>query len=134
MPRLLDFAGLDQPRAIASLPGMEWITLDAGEVSEHGSQGLYMTEIARVKGAEEFRVHIAAVSPGGVLGRHPTRLWQLFAVITGSGWVAGDDGIRHQIHSGEGVRWSPGERHESGTDDGMLALIVQSNVPPPSGN
>lgn len=125
--------GLDQLGAIASLPGMEWITLDAGEVSEHGSQGLYMTEVARVKGADEFRVHIADVSPGGLLGRHPTRLWQLFTVITGTGWVSGDDEIRHQIRSGEGVRWSPGESHESGSEVGMLVAIVQSNVPPSSG-
>jgi hypothetical protein len=113
---------------------MEWMSLNAGDVSEHGSLGLHMTEVARVKGADEFRVHIAYVSPGGLLGRHPTRLWQLFTVITGAGWVSGDDGIRHEIHSGEGVRWSPGESHESGTNDGMIVAIVQANVPPPNGN
>jgi hypothetical protein len=65
---------------------MEWISLDTGEVSEHGSLGLHMSEAARVKDAKEFRVHLAAVSPGGLLGRHPARLWQLFTVVSGSGW------------------------------------------------
>jgi hypothetical protein len=127
-------SGLDQLGAIVNRSAMEWISLDAGDVSEHGSLGLYMTEAARVRGADEFRVHIAQLSPGGLLGRHPARLWQFFAVITGTGWVSGDDGIRHEICSGQGVRWSPGESHESGSDDGMLAVIVQANVPPQSGN
>jgi hypothetical protein len=112
---------------------MEWISLDTGEVSEHGSLGLHMSEAARVKDAKEFRVHLAAVSPGGLLGRHPARLWQLFTVVSGSGWVSGDDGVQHEIHIGESVRWSPDESHESGSDDGMLVLIVQADVPPPSG-
>jgi quercetin dioxygenase-like cupin family protein len=112
---------------------MEWISLDAGEVSEHSSLGLYMSEAARIKGANEFRVHIASVSPGGLLGRHPARLWQLFHVISGSGWVSGDDGQRHGIQAGQSVRWSPGESHESGSDTGMLAAIVQADVPPPNG-
>jgi hypothetical protein len=93
-----------------------------------------MTEVARVNGADEFRVHIADVSLGGLLGRHPVRLWKLFNVITGTGWVSGDDGVRNEIHSGEGVRSSPGESHESGTNDGMIVAIVQSNVPSSSGN
>jgi quercetin dioxygenase-like cupin family protein len=113
---------------------MEWIILDAGEVSEHGSLGLHMTEVARVREADEFRVHIAEVSPGGVLGRHPARLWQLFTVLTGTGWVSGNDEVRHQINSGQSVRWSPGESHESGTESGMLVAIIQADVPPPSGN
>jgi quercetin dioxygenase-like cupin family protein len=113
---------------------MEWISLDAGDISEHASLGLHMTEIARVQRADEFRVHIADVSPGGLLGRHPARLWQLFTVISGNGWVSGDDGVRNEIRAGESVRWSPGESHESGSDDGMLVVIVQANVPPPSGS
>jgi hypothetical protein len=34
--------------------------------------------------------------------------------------------------TGDGVLWEPGEEHESGTTDGMVAVVVQTPVPPPS--
>jgi hypothetical protein len=57
---------------------MEWLELDHGDVGEHGSHGVHMSEAARVRDADEFAVHLAEVAPGGSLGRHPARLWQLF--------------------------------------------------------
>jgi hypothetical protein len=42
------------------------------------------------------------------------------------GWVAGDDGEREAITSGDAVLWEPGEEHESGSDEGLTALVVES--------
>ena len=54
---------------------------------------------------------------------------KLFVAIEGSGWVADEGGQRFSITSGEAVLWSPGEMHESGSDDGMLVVIAQSSTP-----
>jgi quercetin dioxygenase-like cupin family protein len=112
---------------------MEWVDLDHGGVTEYGSHGIHMSEAARLHNADEFRVHLATVAPGGTLGRHPTRLWQLFAVTSGSGWVTASDGARQPIRTGEAVLWSPGEEHESGSDEGMSVVITQSSVRLPRG-
>ncbi len=79
-------------------------------------------------------MHLAQIAPGGLLGRHPTRLWQLFAVTSGAGWVAAADGVRHAIESGQAVMWSPGEAHESGSEEGMSVVITQSTAPLPRGD
>jgi quercetin dioxygenase-like cupin family protein len=113
---------------------MKWISLDAGQITEHGSHAVHMTEAARLTAGNEMRVHIAQIGPGGVLGRHPTRLWQLFHVMTGTGWVSGQDGEEQRIHAGQAVMWSPGEHHESKSDDGMSVVIIQASSPPPYGD
>jgi hypothetical protein len=46
--------------------------------------------------------------------------------VAGSGWVSGGDGGREPIRTGEAVLWEPGEEHESGSDDGMTALVVEA--------
>ena len=69
---------------------------------------------------------VIELAPGGVVGRHPAAVAQLYAVIQGSGWVSGGDGEREQIRAGEAVVWEPGEEHESGSDDGMTVLVVEA--------
>ena len=75
-------------------------------------------------------LHVARIAPGGILGPHPTRQWQLFAVVEGAGWVAGADAVRHEIGAGRAAVWAPGEVHSAGSEPGMLAVIAQSDAPP----
>jgi quercetin dioxygenase-like cupin family protein len=109
---------------------MEWVELEPREMAAFDSRGIRMVAIARLSAESESRVHVASVAPGGVLGRHPTRSWQLFHVLSGSGWVSGGDEVRKPISTGQAVLWSPGEEHESGSDLGMAVLIVQSSHRP----
>jgi quercetin dioxygenase-like cupin family protein len=67
------------------------------------------------------------VGPGGVVGRHPTGSHQLLAVVSGSGWVSGADGEREPVAAGDVVIWEPGEEHESGSEQGMTALVVEAD-------
>jgi quercetin dioxygenase-like cupin family protein len=50
----------------------------------------------------------------------------LFTVVRGAGWVSGGDGGRAAIAAGEAVLWEAGEEHESGSDEGMTALVVEA--------
>ncbi len=80
-----------------------------------------MSEAARLNNVDGFSVHLARIAPGGLLGRHLTRLWQWFAVMSRTGWVAGSDGVHYGIQSGQAVMRSPGEEHESGSDGGNVS-------------
>jgi quercetin dioxygenase-like cupin family protein len=77
--------------------------------------------------APEAHVVVIEIGPGGVVARHPAVVAQLFTVVRGSGWVSGADGLRKVISAGEAVLWEPGEEHESGSDDGMTALVVEAD-------
>jgi quercetin dioxygenase-like cupin family protein len=78
--------------------------------------------------APEAHVVVIELGAGGTVGRHPAAAQQLFAVLRGSGWVAGDDGVRHEIRAGEAVLWDAGEEHESGSDLGLTALVIEADV------
>lgn len=64
--------------------------------------------------------------PGAVLGMPAAGLDQLFLVVAGSGWVRVADGDRVPVAAGRGVVWRDGEQHESGSEEGMEAVIVQA--------
>jgi quercetin dioxygenase-like cupin family protein len=72
-------------------------------------------------------VVVIEIGAGGKVGRHPAAAQQLFVVVRGTGWVAGGEGRREEINSGEAVIWGAGEEHESGSDGGMTALVVEAD-------
>jgi quercetin dioxygenase-like cupin family protein len=107
------------------------IHVSAREIDAHGSRGLNITPLARVlTSVDGFAVDVARYAPGAENGRHPGRLWQLLAVVSGEGWAAGADDERVPLARGDAVLWEPGEEHTSGSTHGMVALIVQSPEPP----
>jgi quercetin dioxygenase-like cupin family protein len=110
---------------------VEIVELRSRDVGQFGSAGVEMLRLLPVHvttGAASL--HVARIAPGGTLGRHPSRQWQLFAVVEGSGWVTGTDDVRHEIGAGQAAVWAPGEEHAAGSAAGMLAVIAQSDVPP----
>lgn len=107
---------------------MEIIDLPSGSLDgdAYGSRDVAMCNVTGLCADADARVHIAWCGPNGLLGRHRAGRHQLFAVISGSGWVAGADSVRVPIACGQAALWSPGEMHESGSETDMAALIVAS--------
>jgi quercetin dioxygenase-like cupin family protein len=83
---------------------------------------------ASVRGVsrELLQAVVIRIGPGGIVGRHPAASAQLFVAVEGSGWVSGADGRREPIAAGEAVAWEKGEEHESGSDEGLTALVVEA--------
>ncbi len=50
----------------------------------------------------------------------------LLAVVDGAGWVRGADREPRPIGAGEAVYWEAGEEHETWTDDGLVAIVIES--------
>jgi quercetin dioxygenase-like cupin family protein len=65
------------------------------------------------------------IAPGGRIGRHPATVPQLLAVFGGSGEVAGADGEFQPIAAGEAVFWAAGEEHETRSEEGLTALVIE---------
>jgi quercetin dioxygenase-like cupin family protein len=110
---------------------MEVLAVPTRQLAEYGSTGAGLSRAALVQVPQDgFAVDVIRLAPGGTLGRHPTRLWQLFLVVSGSGWVSGADDERRPLGVGEAVLWAPGEEHASGSDGGLTAVVVQCRVRP----
>ena len=75
--------------------------------------------------AARVRVQIMHVPPQGRIGRHRTAARQLFAVVSGSGWVSGQDEEPRDIGPGYAALWESGEDHEAGTSQGLCAVCLE---------
>ncbi|KJL05943.1 MULTISPECIES: cupin domain-containing protein [Priestia] len=62
----------------------------------------------------------------GTVGYHEAPIPQLFIVVEGEGWVTGKNQKRIPIKRGEAALWGKGEWHSSGSEEGMTAIVIQS--------
>jgi quercetin dioxygenase-like cupin family protein len=110
---------------------MRRVSLPVHTLDACSSTGVTITRFGRVEEpVEGFGVDVATFAAWSRIGRHPTQLWQLLAVVSGEGWASGPDGHAVPLVAGDAVLWEPGEEHASGSSGGMVAVIVQSPLPP----
>jgi mannose-6-phosphate isomerase-like protein (cupin superfamily) len=104
---------------------VEVFTFDRAEreITDHGSIALHATRIAQF--AEMARATCLAVAPGGVIGTHPAGSHQVLLIVSGSGWVAGSDGVRVPVTAGQAAYWVSGEVHTTGSDTGLTAIALE---------
>ena len=95
----------------------------ASPITEFGSRGAFAQLLG--DGDGESHVYFVHIEPGGVIGPHPAGFDQLFLVTSGSGWVAGSDGLRKSLSAGNGAAISRGEVHSKGSDVGLTAIMIQ---------
>ena len=68
---------------------------------------------------------IFRIAPGGRIRRHPATFPQVLAILEGSGEASGADGVDVPIEAGEAVFWHQGEEHETKSEAGLTALIIE---------
>jgi hypothetical protein len=76
---------------------------------------------------ERASVHWLTIGPQGVVGGHPASAPQLFLVVGGSGWVRAGESGRVLIAAGEAAYWDEGEWHESGSEMGLTAVVIEGH-------
>ena len=64
--------------------------------------------------------------PNGLIGLHEASGHQLLAVVQGEGWCRGQSAERTPLTAGDAVFWEAGEWHETGTDEGLMAIVFES--------
>ena len=94
-------------------------------ITRFGSENVALARLLHLQ-SEAF-VHAIVFSPGGRLGYHPATSSQLFLVVQGEGWVRGQPEQVRPIRAGQAVFWEKGEGHASGTQGGMVAIVIESD-------
>jgi quercetin dioxygenase-like cupin family protein len=82
--------------------------------------------ISRLFHSPELHVGCMRLPPGGLIGLHQASGPQLVAIVEGEGWIRGETEERTTISAGEAVFWEGGEWHETGSDGGLVALVIES--------
>jgi quercetin dioxygenase-like cupin family protein len=82
--------------------------------------------VSFVAGGESASIVRMELSAGGCIGSHAAPTEQLFIVVTGAGQVRSGDGAPADVSAGDVVRWEAGEVHETTSETGLVALVVES--------
>ena len=93
-------------------------------VSKFGSDFV----LSRLFHSEELHVGCMRLGPGGLIGMHPAGTPQLLAVVEGEGWIRGEEGTKTRVSAGGAVFWEEGEMHETGTDAGLVAIVIETRM------
>ncbi|MBO7748520.1 cupin [Paenibacillus sp. MWE-103] len=93
-------------------------------ITQFDSKGASISRI--IKHDKPTHIGCIHLEPGGNVGRHEATINQLFVVLNGQGWVTGKEGIAYRIKAGQAAYWEAGEAHESGTEHGMTAIVIES--------
>jgi len=62
----------------------------------------------------------------GIVGYHQAVVPQLLIVITGEGYVRNDKEQYFKVQSGDAVFWEKDEWHETKSDKGLTAIVIES--------
>lgn len=83
-----------------------------------------MSHITQIeKGARIGCVHLGE---NGLIGYHQAVVPQLLLIVNGEGWVRGKTDEYIKVHCGEAVLWEKDEWHETKTDTGLTAIVIES--------
>jgi quercetin dioxygenase-like cupin family protein len=100
---------------------------DAGKpIEQLGSSAAMISTVARLN--EPATVHCIHMEAEGLVGSHPAENPQIFMVVQGEGYFRGEGALRTPIQAGQAIYWDKGEWHETSTDTGMMAVVIESTA------
>jgi quercetin dioxygenase-like cupin family protein len=97
---------------------------DTERIADYSSVGAHSRKLAEGHGGSH--VFVLRFEPDSIIGEHEAGYAQMFFVVSGSGWVAGADGKRIAIATGQVAVFERGDMHSKGSVDGMTVVMVQT--------
>ncbi len=74
---------------------------------------------------KDLQISMIELESDGILGLHQADTDQIFILIHGSGWIRNQDSVKIAINEGDCIFWQKDEWHETSTDIGLKALIIE---------
>jgi hypothetical protein len=93
-------------------------------INAHRSSGFTIAPLFRSEHLSAVCIRLELV---GIIGRHEASCRRLFAVMTGSTLVSGDDGVEHGHSAREAAIWQASETHEPRSDSGLVAIAIEGD-------
>lgn len=94
------------------------------EIEQFGSVRAIISKILHLD--DEAVISSLYLQPQGRVGYHQAVTPQLFLIVQGEGWVRGEADQKFSIKAGQAAFWEMGEWHQSGTETGMTAVMIES--------
>lgn len=79
-----------------------------------------------VKTTSATHISMVSLEPGEKIGFHKAVVPQILLVLDGEGFVRSDTQANHLIKKGQAVSWEKDEGHETSTETGLTAIIIEA--------
>lgn len=103
---------------------------DTGKKVTHDASDFVLTRMIQTK--TEANIGCMYLERGGIVGYHQAKVPQLLLVIHGRALVRTEKTIDVEVEAGDAVFWKKDEWHESKTETGMTAIVLESETLDPS--
>lgn len=103
---------------------------EAGKSITHFNSKFIMSMVTRTE--KPTQIGCMHLETDGIVGFHQAVVPQLLLIVEGEGWVRNDHEERVYVKVGDAVFWEKGEGHETGTNTGMTAMVIESEELKPS--
>ena len=99
------------------------------EIEQFGSVKAIIAKVLHLE--DKAAISCVYIRPNGKLGHHPAVTPQLLLLVQGDGWIRGETEEKLAVREGQAIFWEQGEWHESGSENGMTAVIIEGiNIHP----
>jgi quercetin dioxygenase-like cupin family protein len=89
-----------------------------------------MSRIVRTTNATH--IGFLNLEQNGLIGYHQATMPQLLLIMSGEGFVRGEAEEYYKVQSGDAIFWEKDEWHETKTDPGITAVVIESEELNPS--
>lgn len=72
-------------------------------------------------------IGVMHLEESGIIGYHQAVVPQLLLIVRGEGIVRGKEGRSIPVKVGQAVYWEKDEWHETKTEDGLTAVVIESD-------
>ncbi|UTR10097.1 cupin domain-containing protein [Evansella sp. LMS18] len=103
---------------------------EAGKKVTHYNSGFIISRILKTE--THAQISCMHLDSDGIIGFHEAVVPQLLLVVAGEGWVRSDETPEVKVQTGDAVFWEKGEGHETYTDSGLTAIVIESEKLNPS--
>jgi quercetin dioxygenase-like cupin family protein len=89
-----------------------------------------MSRIVRTTNATH--IGFMYLEQNGLIGYHQATMPQLLLIMSGEGFVRGEAEEYYNVQPGDAIFWEKDEWHETKTDSGITAVVIESEELNPS--
>ncbi|EMR07164.1 Cupin domain protein [Bhargavaea cecembensis DSE10] len=104
---------------------MKFFRFDAGTAKPVTHGGSDFTVQPFVRSGGRFQTALMTLGENGVIAYHEASVPQVMIVLSGSGTVCNEEKRYHPVREGSAVFWDRGEWHETRSEKGMTALVIE---------
>lgn len=101
-------------------------TQDNGKKVNHFHSDFVISRIAEIQ--DKAQISCMYLQQNGVIGYHEAVVNQLLFVVSGEGFVCDEQRQYIKIQAGDAVFWQQGEWHETKTNEGLTAIVIESET------